>query len=300
MTAALAAVVVGFLGPWPISLLSRKGASPRLAVACQLACLLLAWSGALVLVADVAAPRSGVLRACATVVAAIVRGEANVASVTAAGVYAAVLGRTVWCLVRACSRSRRTVGSIRAVAVREGETWILEEGPSVGFTAGLLRPLVVVSAEHAKHLNAATRRVVLAHERAHARGRHTVFDLVAQALAAGLAPWPGARFARAEMRRNLEACADDYAARRFGPTAVAQAIGHVALMPALRVAPGTLGAIDWPVWRVQRLLDPRAMPLWGGMSASAAAASSFVVGAQGAAHALMGAHLLPIASLCPL
>lgn len=300
MTAALAAVLVGFLGPWPISWLSRKGSSPRLAVASQLACLLLAWSGTLVLVADIAAPRTGVVRACATVVAAILRGDADFASVTAALVYAAVLGRTAWCLVSVCSRSRRTVGSIRSLASRHGEAWILDAGPSVGFTAGLLRPLVVVSAEHAKHLPVATRDVVLAHERAHAKGRHTVLDLVARALAAGLAPWPGAQIAKGEVRRNLEACADDSAAKTFGPGAVARAIGHVALMPALQLAPGTLGAIDWPVWRVQRLLEPQDLPLWRGMPASAAAASSLFFGAQGAAHALMGAHLLPIASMCPL
>ena len=299
MTGPLAAVLVGLLAPWPISWLSRRGASPRLAVASQLACLLLAWSGVLVVVADIAAPRTGVLRACATVVAALARGNADVVAVTAAAVYGLVLGRTVWCLASLSSRSRRTVGSIRAVAVRDGATWVLDEGPSAGFTAGLLRPVVVVSAEHGKHLSAATKRVVLAHERAHAKGRHTAVDLVARALAAGLTPWAGARLATVEVRRNLEACADDGAAKAYGPTAVARAIGHVALMPSLGLAPVTLGAIDWPVWRVQRLLEPRDLPLWGGMSASAATASSVFVGAQGAAHALAGAHLLPVASLCP-
>ena len=300
MTAALIAVAIGSFAPWPIAWVSRRGSSPRLAVACQLACLLLTWSGALVVVADVAAPRTGVVRACATILAAVARGEADLTSTVAAVVYAAVIGRTVWCLVSVCARSRRTTDSIRSVAVRQGETWVLDNGPSVGFTAGLLRPLVVVSAAHARHLSSATRGVVLAHERAHAKGRHTAVDLVARALAAGIAPWAGAKVAIAEVRRNLEACADDAAAKTYGPAAVARAIGHVALMPAMGVAPGTLGAIDWPVWRVQRLLQPQDIPLWGGMSASAAAASSFFFGAQGAAHALMGAHLLPIASLCAL
>ena len=300
MTVALAAVLVGSIGPWPISWLSRKGASPRLAVASQIACLLLSWSGTLVLVADVAAPRTGVIRACATVVAAILRGDASFASIAAAFVYSAVLGRTLLCLARASSRSRKTVRSILSIAERHGPAWVVQTAPSVGFTAGLVRPLVVLSAEHAKYLSAETKHVVLAHERAHARGRHSALDLLTRVLAAGLAPWPAAKLATAEVRRNIEACADDRAARSFGGTVVARAIGEVALMPALEPAPGTLGATQDPVWRVRRLLEPQAVPRWREMSASAAAGSSLVVGAQGAAHALMGSHLLPIAGMCPL
>ena len=300
MTVAAVALAVGLLGPWPVARLARGGGSPRLAVVAQMSCLLLSWSGLLVLVADVAAPHEGVVRACASVLAALARGEWDPVPVTAALAYLAVVGRTGWYLARAIARSRRTVDAIRSVGRFDGTTWQVAGSRSVGFTAGLVRPIVVVSDDLAEGIDARTREVVVAHELAHARGRHTAVDLLARALAAGLAPWPGARLATLEVRRNLEAAADDCAARQYGAATVAHAIGRVALTPSAPITAGVLGAADWPVWRVRRLLRPHRISHWHRMPASAAAASSFVVGAQGAVHALMGAHLLPVVRMCPL
>ena len=300
MTTAAAAAAVGLLGPWVVARLTRSGASPRLAVAAQLACLLLAWSGVLVVAADMAAPHAGVVRACASILSSLARGDITVPSLAGAIVYAAVAGRTVWCLVAVAARSRATVASIRSSATFDGASWRLSGVHGVALTAGLLRPVVVVSDDLMSCLDHNGRRAVVAHERGHALGRHTLIDLVARALATGLGPWPGARLAILEVRRNLEAAADDYAARRLGARHVARAIAHVAMMPSPDLAPGTLGAADWPVWRVQRLLQPTIAPRWRQLPASAATASSLVFGAQGAAHALLGAHLLPIAKMCPL
>ena len=300
MTAAIAALLVGLVGPWAVARMSRRGGTPRLAVVGQIACLLLTWSGALVLVADLAAPAAGVVRACATVVTALLEGDAKPVAWFAAAVYVAVAGRTAWCLAAVSSRSWRTVMGIRAAATNDGSTWTMSGGPCVSFTAGLVRPLIVVSDDLSLQLDHGTRAVIVAHESAHARGRHTVVDLVARALGAGLAPWPGARVAMVEVRRNLEAAADDYAARRFSPVDVAHAIGRVALLPRQTLPAGALGASGFAVWRVRRLLHPHEVSSWHRMPASAAATSSLVVGAQGAAHALMGGHLLPIAMLCPL
>ena len=300
MTAGAVALVVGLCGPWAVARLTRRGGTPHLAVAGQIACLLLAWSGALIVVADLAAPSAGVFRACSTVVTALLRGDPQPAGVLAAVVYGGVVGRTAWCLAAVSSRSWRTVASIRAVAHHDGATLTVPTGSSVGFTAGLIRPFVVVSDDLFGDLDEATRDVVLSHELAHARGRHTAVDLLTRALVAGLAPWPGARVAMVEVRRNLEAAADDFAAHQFGAEGVARAIGRVALMPKPSLAPGTLGATGFAVWRVRRLLHPHRVPGWRRMPASAAAASSLVVGAQGAAHATMGAHLLPLAMMCHL
>lgn len=300
MIVAAVALAVGLLGPWPVARLSRRGGSPRLAVAAQMSCLLLAWSGLLVLVADVAAPHEGVVRACATVFAALASGEWEPVPVMGAVAYLAVVGRTGWCLARVTARSRRTVEAVKSVARFDGTAWRISGSRSVGFTAGLVRPVVVVSDDLTDRVDERTREVVVAHELAHARGRHTAVDLLARALAAGVAPWPGARLAMLEVRRNLEAAADDYAARQYGAATVAHAIGQVALTPSAPLAAGTLGATDWPVWRVRRLLRPHRVSHWHRMPASAAAASSFVVGAQGAVHALMGSHLLPVVKMCPL
>ena len=300
MTTAATAAVVGLLGPWAVARLTRGGASPRLAVAAQLACLLLAWSGVLVLAADVAAPHVGVVRACASIVSSLARGDVTAPSLAGAVVYAAVAGRTVWCIFAVATRSRMTVASIRSFATFDGTIWRLSGVDGAAFTAGLVRPLVIVSDDLMSLLDADGRGVVVAHEQGHAAGRHTVVDLAARALAAGLAPWPGARLAMLEVRRHLEAAADDHAARRFGAERVARAIARVAVMPSPQLAAGTLGAADWPLWRVQRLLDPVSAPRWRHLPASAATASSLLFGAQGAAHALLGAHLLPVARMCPL
>ena len=300
MTTAAAAALVGVLGPWAVARLTRTGSSPRLAVAAQLACLLLGWSGVLVVAADLAAPHAGVVRACASILSSLVRGDVTAVSLSGAIVYAAVAGRTLWCLVGVAARSRATVTSIRSSATFDGTSWRLSGVDGIAFTAGLVRPIVVVSDDLMSCLDGNGRRAVVAHERGHAEGRHTLVDLVARALAAGLAPWPGARLAMLEVRRNLEAAADDYAARRLGAVPVARAIASVAMMPSPQLAAGTLGAADWPVWRVERLLQPCEAPRWRQLPASAATASSLVLGAQGAAHALMGAHLLPIARMCPL
>ena len=298
MTWAIFALLVGLGGPWAVATLTRRGGTPRLAVTGQIACLLLAWSGALVVVAEIAAPSGDVVRACATIVTALVRGNASPLAILAALLYVGVVGRTAWCLASVSSRSWRTVASIRDIGRHDGATWRVSASSSVGFTAGLIRPIIVMSDDLSSQLDPATREVVMSHEYAHARGHHTAIDLLTRALAAGLSPWPGARLAMLEVRRNLEAAADDFAARRFGASGVARAIGEVALMPTSQLAAGTLGATGFAVWRVRRLLHPHRVPRWRRMPASAAAASSLLVGAQGAAHGLMGAHLLPLAILC--
>ena len=249
--------------------------------------------------ADFAAPHAGVVRACASILSSLIRGDATALSLAGGAVYLAVAGRTIWCVVAVVIRSRSTVAAIRSAATFDGTSWTLSGVDSVAFTAGLVRPVVVLSEERMSCLDRDGRRAVVAHELGHASGRHTIVDLAARALAAGLAPWPGARLAMLETRRNLEAAADDYAAQRLGARCVAHAIAQVAIMPTVELAAGTLGATDWPVWRVRRLLEPPDAPLWQ-FPASAATASSLVVGAQGAAHALLGAHLLPVAKMCPL
>lgn len=292
------ALAAGLAGPWLVARSTGRGSTPRLAVAAQITCLLLAWSGALALVADAAAPSVGLVRACAIVVTAVLRGDADPLAWGAAGVYVVVAGRTAWCLGSESVRSRRMVAAIRSGATHDGRTWRVSCGPSVGFTAGLVRPLIVVADDRWSALDAATREVVVAHEVAHARGRHALVHVLARGLGAGLQPWPGARLAVAEVRRNLEAAADDSAARLFGSTHVARAIGQVALAPATTSWPGTMGASGWAVWRVRRLLHPHKMPRWRRVPASAATASSLAFGAQGAAHAVLGAHLVPLAVLC--
>lgn len=98
---------------------------------------------------------------------------------------------------------------------------------------------------------------VLAHERAHLRGRHHLVLAMAGALAQAVPLLPGLRWARVEQSRLLEMLADDAAAGVTGRRAVATAV----LQLADANVPATLGAADVAAGiRVRRMLTP-AEPL---------------------------------------
>jgi Zn-dependent protease with chaperone function len=95
---------------------------------------------------------------------------------------------------------------------------------------------------------------VVAHERAHLRERHHVVIAVARALERTL-PWlPVFRVSRREQQRLVEMIADDAAARRSTPRAVARAVVHLA---EAALAPRTaLGAAQVAAeQRVERMLN---------------------------------------------
>jgi len=95
---------------------------------------------------------------------------------------------------------------------------------------------------------------VLAHERAHLRGRHHLVAATAVALARTLPFLPGLRWARDEQARLLEMIADDKAALHGDRLSVAGALVRLA---GSNVPAAALGAADIAaVARVERLLSP--------------------------------------------
>lgn len=88
---------------------------------------------------------------------------------------------------------------------------LVELGRQASFTAGLLRPVVVVATSLAAALDEEALEAILAHERAHARRRDNVRWLIAEGCATLLAPMPTAWYFRARLREAMEEAADDAA-----------------------------------------------------------------------------------------
>ncbi len=112
-----------------------------------------------------------------------------------------------------------------------------QEGPTVlavdlrrltSFTAGLLRPVIVLSTSLRERLAAEELAAIIAHERAHARRRDNVLGLIADACATLLLLLPTAWYFRRRLRAAVEAAADDAAvAAGITPEALGEALRSV-------------------------------------------------------------------------
>lgn len=112
---------------------------------------------------------------------------------------------------------------------------------------------VVVTTAAAEALSDSQLAAVMAHERAHLRGRHDLVLFGADVAATAL-PWP--RFfsvARAQLRCLVEMLADDQALRTSDSVSLATALVDLGGVSSPR---GTLGAAGDTLARVQRLTAP--------------------------------------------
>jgi Zn-dependent protease with chaperone function len=142
--------------------------------------------------------------------------------------FALIMVRGVRC--RAVLR-REHLALLRIAARCEGDsprTWWLDHDQPLAFSpAG--RPGVVVATEGLiRHLSAAEVTAVLAHERAHLRGRHHLLIACADALAAALPFVPLFRHAALATRELVEVAADIAAIRECGVDTVRAALTGVA------------------------------------------------------------------------
>lgn len=149
------------------------------------------------------------------------------------------------------------------------------------FTVGLLRPQIVMSEGFVRSAPSSWRRVVLAHEEAHARGRHPLVLFLVEAIAAAL-PLPPMRWAADATRSALEAVADDYATRKIGDrTAVVEAVAGMALTPVY----GAVGFEGDEVRRVRRLLDSASPRFaWAGLAIVGVVATAILFSGGHAVH----------------
>ncbi|MGQ0668683.1 MAG: M56 family metallopeptidase, partial [Actinomycetota bacterium] len=128
----------------------------------------------------------------------------------------------------------------------------------VAYASGIRRGQVVVSEGLVRLLTDEERRAAVAHEVAHVRGGHPGLLFIGGVVARAFSALPPATRAFASLRRELEAAADDEAARAVGdPQVVARAIAKVGLAGAAP-APGAALAEEADVaYRVGRLLEHR-------------------------------------------
>ena len=191
---------------------------------------------------------------------------------------ALILGRLAWGTALAW---RSQAAALHLARAGDAPHVVVPASQSFVFTVGLLRPRIVMSEGFLGSTPASWRRVVLAHEEAHARGRHPLLLFVVEAIAAAM-PLAPMRWAADATRSALEAVADDYASRKIGDrTTVVEAVAGMALTPAY----GAMGFEGDEVRRVRRLLDsPRPRFAWAGLAVVSLVATAILFAGGHALH----------------
>ncbi len=195
---------------------------------------------------------------------------------------AIVLGVLVFHGLRQAAAARRAEmrGMALSRSVRRptsaGEVWVVPSSQPAAFASGLWRCRAVVTSGLLAPLAGPERRAVCEHEAAHVRLGHPRLLTVCGAIAAAYGRFPPVRRAWEGLRRELEAAADDEAARVVGTETLVSALVHVATLvrseiPA--VAPGFGGAEDLR-WRIARLEHPGPTPWPTAVVGTAAAATA--------------------------
>lgn len=172
-----------------------------------------------------------------------------------------VLARSVLRTLRVRRRHRALVDLVATPWPSLGGAHVLASPGAVAYCLPGLRPRVVVSRGTLDALDEEETAAVLAHERAHAVGRHDLVVLPFVALGATFPRLPSVRLAQRTVAFLVEALADDVARRSRSATALASALVRVGSAPV----PGeTLAVSGSPTAaRVRRLLDPPApVPVW--------------------------------------
>ncbi|SEM01200.1 Peptidase family M48 [Blastococcus sp. DSM 46786] len=244
--------------------------SPRLAVAAWqaatvgvLVSVVLAGLTLLVPAAAVSEGLAAILDACATTIAAVYRSPGQLIAVSAgvllAGGTVLQLGQvTVRSWLRNRRECRRLSAAILTSARREPSLGavVLDADRPAAFCLPGRRGTVVVTTAALHALSADELTAVLAHERAHLRGRHHVAVGAARILDRAFPRVPVFSRGRAEVERLVELLADDAAARQVNRVEVASALVTLAGMRAPAAA--LAAAQGAGVIRVTRLLRPAA------------------------------------------
>lgn len=143
----------------------------------------------------------------------------------------------------------------------DGVVVISADQPTAYCVSGGRQNAIVVTTAALDLLKPPALAAVLAHERAHLRGRHHHVIATLNTLAAALPRLPLMRAAARSVPTLLEMCADDAAARRHGREPLLA--GLVALSTRHRIPDGVLAAAGTAVAdRVTRLMQPRRVIWW--------------------------------------
>ncbi|HLI42774.1 MAG TPA: M56 family metallopeptidase [Streptosporangiaceae bacterium] len=143
--------------------------------------------------------------------------------------------------------------------------WVLPSAEPAAYVAGVRHPKAVVTSGLLALLDPDEQRAVCEHEAAHLRLGHPRLLLFGAAVARAYRFLPPVRRAWSGLRRELEAAADDQAARAVGTAPVLSALARVTLARAAGPGPaaGPAAGIDDADpghlrYRLARLQQPRA------------------------------------------
>jgi len=274
------AAVLAWLGPAPLTRLTRAGVNARLGLAVWLAAMASALGAAAVAVSFLVRtavdgwPRfAGTI--CQSVTGApcspqLYRSAIFEASVAAASALAVLTAATLtWRYGRSVHGARRRASAHAQAARITGRrfpgtgvpplsTAVVLETPQPAVYCVPGRPATIVLTTGALAvLDQPQLLAVLAHEHAHLAGRHHLLVTVGKAMRAGLPAVPLFRRGADEVARLAEMRADDVAARRRGRDVLLQALVAMGTGSQLAAPPTSLAATGGVVAaRVGRLLDP--------------------------------------------
>jgi Zn-dependent protease with chaperone function len=182
-------------------------------------------------------------------------GVAAVAAALTLGVLAWRYGRRVQ---RAQRRTRAHADAARITGRRlpgEHATIVLDAPQPAAYCVPGRPAAIVLTSGALAVLDPGQLAAVLAHERAHLAGHHSLLIALTRGLAASFPAVPLFTRAPAEVTRLAEMCADDAAARRGGRSMLVTAL--LAMGTGAAVPAAALAATGCAVTaRVQRLLDP--------------------------------------------
>jgi beta-lactamase regulating signal transducer with metallopeptidase domain len=293
-------------GPPLLRELTRHGHAPRFGVAAWLAAIasvLLSWLAAVGLIlAEVAAhwdyPRA-LAASCLARLHGLMAENPRVATVLLAVIVAALvllvgvagvrLTATVW---RMRSRAREHAEAVRLVGRPSGDAYVVVEAPEpAAYCVSGRPPTIVVTSAALVALDDDELAAVLAHERAHIVGHHSLVVTALRGLATVFPKLTLMRDATSHVSRLLEMCADDASARRHGSGTLLSG-----LITMCRAAPaGALAAAEVAVLaRAERLATPPGDPA----IARAQAALASVVAVMAAAPVMIAALAASGVVLC--
>lgn len=200
-------------------------------------------------------------------------------SVAGAVLALGLAGRAVYCLasaLRTIRRDRLAQHQDLSLAGRYDDVWqvsIVEHpAPAVYCIPGHRSKIVITSSAFAT-LDDEQMRAVIAHERAHLRGRHDLVLALAGALRRAVPRLACTRVGHAELARLVEMRADDVALRATDRLVMARALVTLAHGP---LPAGGLGAGGSALARLHRLVHPPRSIGWAGRLLVAVAAVTLV------------------------
>ncbi len=227
-----------------------------------LAALLLAGLSVSVPTTELGGGLADLLHACALAIRAqyATPGGAALHAAGAAGTLI-VAARAAYLLVTVLVGGRRArqrhLHHLQLAACRHStiDALIVEHPAAAAYCLPGRASTIVLTSAALAALDDAELAAVLAHERAHLRGRHHLVLAAASVPARTLPFLPGLGTARTEQARLLEMIADDVAAERGARVTVARALVHLA---EGSVPVASLGAADVAAAeRVHRMLGPK-------------------------------------------